>query len=137
MGTPGRPLVSRGGIALRLLYHRGLSYSDPDLADYVYLRNLLTEASEKVAPDIGAIELLVDTRAPFWHAVERAKVLGKKGLPTPRDAFAKGGDGLGTSLLLYRDGERQLEYFWHGRDEVEKALEALRAEGAGWLARYL
>ena len=121
---------------MRLLYHRGLSYSEPDLAHYVYLRNLLTDASAKVAPDIGGIELLVDTRAPFWDAVNRVKALGKKGLPTPKDAFGKGGDGLGTSLLLYGDREGQLEYFWHGRDDVEKALEALDLEGPGWLDKY-
>ena len=121
---------------MKLLYHRGLSYSEPDLADYMYLRNLLTEASEKVAPVIGEIEVLVDTRAPFWDAVNRVKPLGKKGLPIPKDAFRKGGAGLGTSLLLYGDGEGQLEYFWHGRNEVESALETLRAEGPAWLDQY-
>lgn len=122
---------------MRLVFHRGLSYSEPGLAHYVYLRNLLTEASERVAPDIGEIRLLVDTRAPFWDAVQRVKYLGKKGLPPPKDTFGKGGDGLGTSLLIYGDREGQLEYFWHGRDDVEKALECLRAEGSKWLSKYI
>ena len=121
---------------MRLLYHRGLSYSEGALADYVYLRNLLTEASTRVAPDIGEIGVLVDTRTPFWDAVQRAKYRGKKGLPSPREVFGKGGDGLGTSLLLYGDGEGALEYFWHGRDAVETALDSLRSDGSGWLGRY-
>jgi len=122
---------------VRLLYHRGLSYSEHDLAEYVYLRNLLAMASEKVAPDLGGIPILVDTRAPFWDAVHRVKDLGRKGLPAPREAFGKGGDGLGTSLLLYGDREGELRYFWHGRGDVERALESLRSEGARWLVPYL
>lgn len=121
---------------MRLSYHRGLSYSEPDLAHYVYLRNLLNEASEKVAPEIGEMQILVDTRAPFWDAVQRAKYLGKKGLPAPRSVFGKGGDGLGASLLLYGDGEGDLRYFWHGRDDVEKALEAIRSGGSAWLDKH-
>lgn len=122
---------------MRLLYHRGSPDSDADIANYVYLRNLLTEASEKVATEVGPIEIVTETTGPFWDATHRAKHLGKKGLPIPTKAFGRGGQYLGTTLLLYGRSEGELEYFWHGREAVEEALGSILAAGAGWLAKFL
>ena len=123
---------------MRLVYHRGHSYSEFDLTNYVYLRNLLSEASEKIASEFGDIVIMSDNTQPFWDATHRVKYLGaKKGLPRPRDAFGKGGDALGTNLLLYGDGKGELEFFWSGCEAVQAELERIITEGTDHLGDLL
>jgi len=121
---------------VRLVYHRGFSYSEFDLANYAYLRNLLSNASAKVSSKLGGIAIVADTNESFWDATKRVRHLGKKGLPTPTVEWGKGGRGLGTSLLLYGEGDGELEYFWTRRESVEKALEEILSGGPGWLAEF-
>ncbi len=113
---------------MKLTYHRG--DGDYGLRDYVYLWNLLTRASQKVGP----IRIVAD-RSPYEEAFRGWQRLMRKGMRNPRDEFGRGGSGMACTLFLY--GSHEMEYYWHGREEVEKALEGIAEAGPEYFARYL